>query len=736
MKITLKKPVKVILIIASCFIALFLLISILISPIAHWYIEKNSKKICNRVVTMDKLRINLFNGSVDIKGFKALEENDNDTFWTFNELYVNANLWKLIGKTVCLTEISLDTPNIAIIQNGKRFNFSDIIDFYKPDKNKKKKKKKGVWTIDLQNITLTSGEVVYRDAKVGSCFDLKQLALAIPQIHFNNQKTDVGVDLEFANGGDLALKLLYSIEKNSYDLHIDLQKFDISSIHPYLQQFINISQLNGKLSTNLNLHGNLNHILEITGNGKVNLAQFSATLKDEQPLGAIDNLQVNIENIDTKNNIYHIGEVKSEGIHAQFGISEDGNTYKNLLVERKKDTVSAAKQDTLKRRKKDVKLLIDKISIQNSEMAFTDKTIQNPIVIPVTDINIDVQHFSLSDPLQAQLKALVAETGQLNVDYNGSLQNLSNLKLNVYLSNFKLNTISPYSIHHLAYPISDGVLSFVSTTQIDNNQLNSKNKVEIYNCMVDKKLKDVKSKHNIPLRAAVFVLKDRKGKISIDLPVSGDISSPTFSYRKIIWKTFCNLIVKVAAAPIDIMAKAFGIEPDVFADIEYEIHPQGLGSEYNDRLNKIADELKTKHDIILTMQQSLDMEENIREYALFDVKCAYYKSNNNITNLSIDDYENISKIKNNAPDFIKYVNKQITKDVQSDDIYEKCLSLVNVEQMESQVKNNIERRNNMLIKHFTTQNIPMSQLEILPLGNKKTSKGKTLLSFGMKVSEE
>mgnify|MGYP003430730225 CR=1 FL=1 len=140
MKITLKKPVKVILIIFSSFIALFLLISILISPIAHWYIEKNSKKICHRTVTMDKLRINLFNGSVDIKGFKALEENDNDTFLTFNELYVNANLWKLIGKTVRLTEITLDTPNAAIIQNGKRFNFSDIIDFYKPDKKKKKEK--------------------------------------------------------------------------------------------------------------------------------------------------------------------------------------------------------------------------------------------------------------------------------------------------------------------------------------------------------------------------------------------------------------------------------------------------------------------------------------------------------------------------------------------------------------------------------------------------------------------
>ncbi|MBQ7551061.1 MAG: DUF748 domain-containing protein [Bacteroidales bacterium] len=736
MKITLKKPVKVILIIFSSFIALFLLISILISPIAHWYIEKNSKKICHRTVTMDKLRINLFNGSVDIKGFKALEENDNDTFLIFNELYVNANLWKLIGKTVRLTEITLDTPNVAIIQNGKRFNFSDIIDFYKPDKKKKKEKKKSVWTIDLQNITLSSGEVVYRDAKVGSCFDLKQLAIAIPQIHFSNQKTDVGLDLEFANGGNLALKLLYSIEKNSYDLHIDLKKFDISSIHPYLQQFLNISQLKGRLSTNLNLHGNLNHILEITGNGNVNLTQFSATLSNEQPLGNIDNLQVNIENIDTKNNIYHISEVKSEGIHAQFGISENGNTYKNLLVERKKDTLSSTEPDTSRNTRNTVQLLIDKISIQNSDVEFVDQTINEPVHIPITNINLDVQHFSLSEPIQAQLKALIAETGQLNVDYGGSLQNLSNLKLNVYLSNFKLNTISPYSIHHLAYPISDGLLSFVSTTQIDNNQLDSKNKVEIYNCVVDKKLKGVKSEHNIPLRAAVFVLTDRKGKISLDLPVSGDITSPTFSYRKIIWKTFCNLIVKVAAAPIDMMAKALGVEPDIFADIEYEIHPQGLGSEYNDRLNKIADELKTRPDVILTMQQSLDMEENIREYALFDVKCAYYKSHNNITNLSIEDYENISNIKNNASDFVKFVNKQTGKNVQSDDIYDKCLSLVDTNQMEAQVKSNIERRNNMLIKHFTTQNIPMSQLEILPLGHKKTSKGKTLLSFGMKIGEE
>ena len=60
MKLHLKKPVKILLIIAGSLFGLFLLIAILVSPIAHHYLEKHSKELCNRVVTMDKLCVNLF----------------------------------------------------------------------------------------------------------------------------------------------------------------------------------------------------------------------------------------------------------------------------------------------------------------------------------------------------------------------------------------------------------------------------------------------------------------------------------------------------------------------------------------------------------------------------------------------------------------------------------------------------------------------------------------------------
>jgi uncharacterized protein involved in outer membrane biogenesis len=210
MKRPLKKPVKVVLIIAGVLVGLFLLVAALVSPIAHHYLEKHSKELCNRVVTMDKLCVNLFNGSVTIQGFKALEENDQDEFLTFDKLYVNMSVWRLLDKTVKLTEITLVNPDVSVLQNGNRFNFSDIIDFYKP-KEPKEDKGPSEWDVDLRNITLDGGNVLYRDLAVGSRFKLNELALAIPRIYFSSKNTDIGLDLKFDDGGDLNVKLLYAI---------------------------------------------------------------------------------------------------------------------------------------------------------------------------------------------------------------------------------------------------------------------------------------------------------------------------------------------------------------------------------------------------------------------------------------------------------------------------------------------------------------------------------------------
>jgi hypothetical protein len=53
----------------------------------------------------------------------------------------------------------------------------------------------------------------------------------------------------------------------------------------------------------------------------------------------------------------------------------------------------------------------------------------------------------------------------------------------------------------------------------------------------------------------VALLKDRKGRIDIDLPIRGDLNDPDFKYGKVVWSTLLNILTKIAASPFALMGK-------------------------------------------------------------------------------------------------------------------------------------------------------------------------------------
>ena len=729
----LRKSLKVLIIIAAVLVGLFLLLAAIISPVAHWYIEKHSKDLCGRVVTMDDLHINLFTGSVEIEGLVALEQNDKDTCLAFDRLFVDMSLWKLLGKKVQLNEITLEKPLVVIVQYPGRFNFTDICEFYKDDDDDDDEE--STWVVDLRNISLTGGNAIYRDASVGSRFDLKQLAVKIPRIYFSTEKTDFGIDLKFENGGGLNVKLLYGMKSSEYDLSLVLTDFQLDAIAPYLRQYLNINDFGGKLTAKLNLIGNTDHILEVVAKGDVKIADVFATDQSNKRLAAVRSITLEGINADTKKSDYYMKKLEVAGIHFDYEVFADHHTFDNLVKgsSAPADTVQTAADTTSG---SPLHFLVDELVVSESSLNYIDHTMHHEVNVPVSGINIRCMHFDPDAPISLGLKALVGESGELMANCDGSLTDFSNMKLNVFLKNFKLTYASPYAVEYFAYPITDGVLSFASTNTLVNNNISSQNKVDIYNCQVDKKLKDFKAEYNIPMRAAVYILTDRKGNIQLDLPVSGNINDPTFSYRKIIFKTLCNLIVKVVTAPVDFLVKAINGEPDLFDDMAYDIRPQGLGSESSDRLNKIADAMKEKPELHLTIQQSVDIEENIREYALFNAQREFYMRKHS-GELTMEDFNNIRAIKPTNKEFVDYVNGRLSGSTSTPiDIYDKCVALYDRQMLQQQIDANIERRNQQIVNHLSTQGIGRDRVDVLGLGDKKTPKGKTLVSFSVRLPEE
>ena len=76
--------------------------------------------------------------------------------------------------------------------------------------------------------------------------------------------------------------------------------------------------------------------------------------------------------------------------------------------------------------------------------------------------------------------------------------------------------------------------------------------------------------YDIPIKLALFILKDRYGVINLDVPVRGNLDDPSLKFGKLIWTTFKNLMVKVATAPFDALAGQIGADPKDLEAIEYE----------------------------------------------------------------------------------------------------------------------------------------------------------------------
>ena len=71
---------------------------------------------------------------------------------------------------------------------------------------------------------------------------------------------------------------------------------------------------------------------------------------------------------------------------------------------------------------------------------------------------------------------------------------------------------------------------------------------------------------SLPVKLAVALLKDRKGRIDIDLPIRGDLKDPDFKYGRVVISTLLNLLTKIVASPFTLMGKLIpggGAEEDL-----------------------------------------------------------------------------------------------------------------------------------------------------------------------------
>ena len=553
-----KKGLKLILLIVGIIAVLLLLLSLLAGPIAKKYVNENAESLLGRKAAVEHVGLNLFTGHVEVRGLTIYEENGTDAFAGFDTLDVAVSLLKLIGKEVYVRHITLSGLDVKVLQQDTVFNFSSMLDHFKSDDGEEKDTTPSPWIINLHSIRLSDGQVYYADLERGSQWKMKEMNLIVPDFCIGGKEnTGAGLTLALADGGSLKVDANYNAGSKNFDATLSLEHFSLNQILPYLTDSYRIGELSGFLGVDADIKGNLSHIMEMEIAAKAAIDGVEVLDEEKTSVATLDHLGIEIGRIILSQNLYDIASVEMQGLNFRYEVFADSSTTKSRLKVQGVQGVqeSLDNQESTENQEPSAKparkLRIGHLALSDINITYADHSMPDEFEFPITGIRLEADEITTSGNNNAKLFANLPHGALAMANWSGDISNWRNYQsLRLTIKSLHLTDLSPYLVAYLGQPFTDGIFSFTSYNTIRNSKLDGQNHIDIYKPTVGDRRKDVKGAKKLPLKAALYVLKDKDDKVLLDVPVAGDIDNPEFNYMKLVWKTLGNLLVKVATSPV------------------------------------------------------------------------------------------------------------------------------------------------------------------------------------------
>ena len=710
---------KAVIIVISVLVVLILFIELVAPRIARGYMVEHAKELIGRKLDIGAIGINIFTGSASIENLTLYEADDSGKFVSFELLDVNASLIALIEKKIEIESILLSNAKYNIIQDGARFNFSDMIEFFAGDTTVQKEPKDSTasaWKVIINNIDISKNYLRYEDRNVGSEWAMHDLSLAIPQIDLSDPNANMGLNLNFAEGGALATNISTNPEDSTFLLNVNIDRFSLAPILPYLKQTILVDTIAGYLTTALDIKGSLQHVLNFDVSGTLAVDHFKLLAPGNANLLSFDSLYNEIKtfNLSAKNIAF--GRVYTSGIISQFEIfNEKENTITRLLspslnLDSLRNDSTALAQAAIEEQEDTMRAMprisIDDLCIVNSGAQFIDHTLPQEFVYDISETEVTAPNFVMQGTdNDVHISATLQKTGKMDIRWRGGINEAAKQSISIALNHIDLQSFTPYTLYMFGVPITDGHITVRSQNLLDNRNLDGENHVGIYNPKIGDKDKSITPQMKAPLKLALYILTDKDNSINIDLPVKGNIDSPEFSYGKIILKTFTNLIIKVATSPFSFLKS----DPSATEFVDVQPYDTHFSDAQLSTFAAIADVLNKKPEMQLAFAQEIDTKRAVASFSLTHLKKNYYMAQNNLDSTHIEDIiviERASKIANNDKGLATFTDDKLTKANISLDgeatIEDKAVKLYSTD-IEPLIKQRAETRAKTLSEYLTQQ---------------------------------
>ena len=629
-----KKAVKIPLIVLGSIIGLLLVVLLLLSPIAKNYVEKHDQELIGRELSMGKLWVNPFSGSVKIKDLTLYEEDGTTPFVHFDRFTTTIKLRELLNHRLWVKRATLSGLNVNVEQDRDWFNFSSLMERFSSNTDPTKSSRFG---LIFNEINIENGAIRYADLSRGSELMLRDIALFVPALDLADMKTDVGLDLALSDEALLHTDIRLSDNGKKFFINLKINKLSLDVIEPYLQQNYPVDLLTGWADLDLEAQGPTDHIMDMELKGSLALNEVELQDLEKHPLGVIDSVYAEIKRLRVNDKVADLGKVHLSALKAKYIVEAGSTSNFDFLLSR--DTIEIASQwDTVSipvEEAKSWKVSIDDLVLDQTEVLYEDHTLPEVFHYEISDINLTSRRFTLDGDNSIHLEAMLNHVGKLFVNWRGSLHGLDRHDLTLMLNNVQVADFSPYTMQLFGMPVTAGTLSFRSQNVINDGNINGVNKLQTASLKLGDKNKKIHPKYpKVPLKLGVYLLADRNNNISVDLPVSGNLNDPKFSYRKTLRKVFFNVLAKVAASPFRLMTdEDNNLKYIPFDPLQFDFSPEQYVM-----IDNVVVTLQSRSDLAIMLEEQVQYEEVVKELCVTQLKRDYYLSTHPGTKFSDLDF--------------------------------------------------------------------------------------------------
>ncbi|WP_020587516.1 DUF748 domain-containing protein [Desulfobacter curvatus] len=444
---------------------------------------------------------------------------------------------------------------------------------------------------------------------------MKDIGVTVENISTKKgEKATFKASMTNKNEGEINLDGSFDISGPAATVNIDLNRIDVNTAEPYFTDFLKISISKGYLDTKgtvvMTPAKKKNDPPTITYKGRVSLNNFLSKNKvDDTDFFACKSLYATGMDISVNPMKVIIKEIALTDFYQRAILNKDAQlNYKEIMVEQPEDKTAAKNKP--KNRAASGKengsampdIRIDAITLQGGHINFSDYFTKPNFTANMTEIAGSLTGLSSRGNTHAQLVLKGVHGGYAPLDITGQVDPLKDnrfVDLTISFKNIELPKFNVYSKKFLGYEIEKGKLILDLHYNIDQDKLNSSNRVLFDQLTLGKKV-DSKDATSLPIEFAISLLKNSKGEIDLDLPITGDISDPKFHFGKVVGTVLRNFIMGIVTAPFKFLGNLVGVGSG--QDLGYVTFDPGksrLGQAQKEKLDKLITVLGKKPSLKL-----------------------------------------------------------------------------------------------------------------------------------------